>query len=168
MFAERQQRENDACAASWRGRACARRRSEGMRWFMYRRPLAGVFEFGLCGKRRRREAKSKAPAGGQRYERHERKNDVALRAKHRNHVVLLLGTGVVFTSRLPAGAHATERRLQRRRQDAGGTNCANQTARRCRSLRRRGWLGRLWKSRRMRAGARRAIVLGRPWRGRGD
>ncbi len=28
------------------GFACAKRRSEEMRWVMYRRPLAGVFEFG--------------------------------------------------------------------------------------------------------------------------
>src|SRR5579862_736670 len=39
-----------------------------MRWVMYRRPLAGVFELGLSRERRRREGTSNAPAGGQRYE----------------------------------------------------------------------------------------------------
>src|SRR5579862_735388 len=30
------------------GRGCAKRGSGGMRWVMYRRRLAGVFEFGFC------------------------------------------------------------------------------------------------------------------------
>src|SRR5579864_4434301 len=81
---------------------------------MYRRPLAGVFDFGFCARAKR----SKVKGAGRRpaVQKAQAKRTLArVRKASANVLWRYVGTGVIFTCRLLADASATERRASKRK-----------------------------------------------------
>src|SRR5579864_8872524 len=84
---------------------------------MYRRPLAGVFDFGFCARAKR----SKVKGAGRRpaVQKAQAKRTLArVRKASANVLWRYVGTGVIFTCRLLADASATERRASSERRRA--------------------------------------------------